>query len=676
MVQDVLGHLGDAETAAPIPAEAVALARFLRQEAESIAQSAASQIAGGLPFLGVGAKRRLRHVFTDQLRELARHLENYGYEGPRIYGESHRRYAAARLAQGLELHEMLEERAILNDATLRRWQDVHGDLPIAHARLMAQAYAEVTSQAAEVWLTYQRAESAAFQEAALLATIVHNLDEAILVFEPDGLVSYVTPALERILGMPPRFFVGTPRERLVQLLRRLEPRDEDGNLIEPEEFPYFRAIATRTMQHRDAVRMRRLDGQECVVELHAAPVFTEDGELRGVVATVRDRTESYEQTAALEQAYEELRTMHARLLARSRLEAVGELSGSAAHALNNQLNVIALLVRRLRERPETEKEAQGIQRAVREIARVVSRLQEFAAAPQPGAPTRVDPGAVVEEALRLIRAEPAQQARAPIESELPELPPVLAEREILLEFITAIFLGSRDSSPPDTRVRVEGERIGDRVALRIHDHGPPLDEEHVEFLFNPILRGAASRAISLALGRQAVLRWGGEVHVFPRDGEGNTFELLLPVFVEEAAPKAEPEKVAEAERGEELEAAAASAQEVRSVLVVDDDEDNAAMLADLIRDAATEPLEVHTAETGRAGIELAASHPPDVALVDLLLPDMQGWEVVRAIKERTPSARVAVVSGLAVGKEEQAERVDAVFRKPIDTDELLRFVGI
>jgi DNA-binding response OmpR family regulator len=66
-----------------------------------------------------------------------------------------------------------------------------------------------------------------------------------------------------------------------------------------------------------------------------------------------------------------------------------------------------------------------------------------------------------------------------------------------------------------------------------------------------------------------------------------------------------------------------------------------------------------------------------LALVDLLLPDMKGWDVVQRIKERWPDTRVAVVSGLAVGRDDPDRgKADAVFRKPIDTEELLAFLGL
>ena len=108
--------------------------------------------------------------------------------------------------------------------------------------------------------------------------------------------------------------------------------------------------------------------------------------------------------------------------------------------------------------------------------------------------------------------------------------------------------------------------------------------------------------------------------------------------------------------------------------MVDDDPHNAAMLADLVQDANARAI---TASTGQAAIERAEQMKPDAALVDLLLPDMEGWEVVRKLRELVPGIRIAVVSALSVSREQTAAgKADAVFRKPIDTEELLAFLGL
>ena len=647
--------------------EASELAEFLNDRAEAIASRATSTIVGGLPLLGLVARRRLRRQLADQLHELARHLATYGKEGPRLYGESQRRYAAARLAQGLELHDALQERAVVQDSIFEVWASDRGSLPIGHARLLALAFAEVSSQASEVWLTYQRAETVAFQEAALLDTIVHHLDEAILVVEPDGTLSYATPAFEEITGVPARLVVGVSAQRVQDVLAPLDMRDEAGEPIAREDLPHVRALRTHRVEVTSFIRIRRLDRREVILELYAAPVFADEGQLRGVVVTIRDRTQSWEQTAALTSAYAELQRMHAHLLGRSRLEAIGELAGSTAHTLNNQLNVITLRLRHLLDMKDARKDAEGIQRSVREIANLVARLQEFASAPRTTEPVATPPARAIRRAIGLLRARAGAGTGIEIPDDLEALPEVIAEPNELVEFLTTLLLSARDATPPSESVEIEAEAVDEQVVVRVIDGGATLTPAQVEQLFEPLQAEEAERAGSLALARQALERGGGGIQVRPRAQGGNEIEIRLRRSEDAGAKEARAEQPRSRE-------SAAIVPTMERILVVDDDRDNADMLADLLRD---EGGKVEVARTIDEAVERAEAFEPQAALVDLVLGEESGWDLVRTLRERWPSMKIAVVSGLAVrDAERQVKGADAAFRKPVDTQGLLDFLGL
>jgi PAS domain-containing protein len=301
-----------------------ALVEFLSARAEAIAREAAENAIRLLPVGGRAARKLLRSRYERQLRELARLLNAYGAEeGPHLYGELQRPAAKGRLDEGLALHEAIEEARIVFEASVDIWSRDLGPLPPAVSSTLAAAFAETAGQTAEVWLAHFHAEGARFQEAALLETIVHHLDEAILVFEADGTVSYATPAIERVAGLRPAGFVGSGPEAFQALLRTLSPVDRDGRPLDPDRLPYAEALRTRAPASVEAVGVTRPGGTPAVLEVTAAPVFDEDGEFRGVIVTVRDRTERVRHLRELEEANERLKSMYARMLSRSRLEAVG-----------------------------------------------------------------------------------------------------------------------------------------------------------------------------------------------------------------------------------------------------------------------------------------------------------------------------------------------------------------
>jgi len=645
-----------------------ALARFLREEAARIARVAARAVTADLPIAGTGTSKRLRVLYQAQIEELARCLEAYGADGPQLYAETQRRYATRRLSEGARLTEVMEERAILHDSILEVGAAREFDFDPEAVRLLTNAFAEIAGQIGDVYLTYQRAESAGFREEALLETIVSHLDEAILVVERDGMISYATPAIERVLGYPARLFVGGYLDRREGLLDRIDPRDRFGKPIGPSDLPHCQALSTRRPAHADVILARRADGTDAVVEAYAAPVSDEEGDLRGVVMTLRDRTDSYRKSKALEDSYRERRRMHARLLSRSRLEAVGGLARSTAHALNNQLNVIALRLRRLEEVPDAFEEAEAIDRSVKEIAALVGRLQELgSAAPQAGAAAPMDAEGVVEEALALTRPE-FDGRQVEVHATIGELGQVLGERETVLTLLTTILGGARDSTPAGGFVDLEAARSDGHVEVRVIEHGPRLDSDELERIFEPLAGEFEERTLSLSAGRDAVRAWGGDVTAGPLDSAGNVFTIRLPVAAAARAEAAPPQAPAPAPTP------TPTARPAGLVLVVDDDPDNAAMLADLVEGADGSAI---TAATGAAALEKASREKPDAALVDLLLPDMKGWDVVRELKERLPGIRIAVVSGLAVRREErEAGLADDVFRKPIDSDDVLHFLGL
>lgn len=650
----------------PLKAEDAQLAQFLREQESRLAKLAAKMLVARLGLEGTGVKRRMRRDYAEQIETITRLLELYGEDAAPLFGESLRRVAAARLNQGLQLTETLEETAILLQAFLEIWRKERGLLPTEIAHRLNQLYASASVQVSDVFLTYQRAESAAFREAALLQTLVTHVNEAILLLERDGTFSYVSPVIETILGASAQLLVGESLFSEEGVLAQMDVRDRFGERVPLERFPARVALEEQSRQHVDAMLWRRPDGTDAVLEVDCAPVFDEGNQFRGVVVTLRDRTKAFQRQRELEAAYRELRMLHARLLGRTRLEAVGGLAQSAAHALNNQLNVIALRLEQLKRLEEAGESVEGIERALREIAEIIGRLQQLASAPERRKPTATDVNAVVQDAVSLTKSE-LDSAGIRLELDLQdELPLAVGDRETLLEFFSTLLLGATDVLQEGGTTHIRSEPTDGGVLLQVtHEGGATLSEEEIDRLFEPLEGGVAARTLSLAAGRNLIRRWGGTVRVLPRKEGGNLFQVRLPKMPREGVE----------ERKEEVPAPTpAPKRKAEKVLVIDDDPDNAEMLAALVEDSGAR---AYTALTGQRGIDLAREIRPDATLLDLLLPDRDGWEVARALKADHPEMRLAVVSGLAVGKDEREAGVaDEVFRKPVAPDDLLTFLGM
>jgi len=201
-------------------------------------------------------------------------------------------------------------------------------------------------------------------------------------------------------------------------------------------------------------------------------------------------------------------------------------------------------------------------------------------------------------------------------------------------------------------VRAE-PRANDRWALLVTDTGLGIPEDEQESIFEefrqgeaPEHRGRGGTGLGLAIVKKIALLLGGRVSLESAPGRGSQFTVLLPRDVP----------------GEESPAAPVAARSLplddpggRSVLIVDDDEG----IRKLLR-VELEPYGIRVLEAagGREGIEIARREVPDAILLDVLMPDLDGWETLRALKEsaETRSIPVLILSvvedralGLSVG---------------------------
>jgi CheY-like chemotaxis protein len=111
---------------------------------------------------------------------------------------------------------------------------------------------------------------------------------------------------------------------------------------------------------------------------------------------------------------------------------------------------------------------------------------------------------------------------------------------------------------------------------------------------------------------------------------------------------------------------------VLRVLVIDDDVDGADILAELLRELGHD---VATAREGLSALEMDATWNPEVAIVDLQLPGMDGHEVARQLRARRPGLRIIALSGLVRQQDRERSRLagcDLHLTKPANFDEIVR----
>ena len=216
-------------------------------------------------------------------------------------------------------------------------------------------------------------------------------------------------------------------------------------------------------------------------------------------------------------------------------------------------------------------------------------------------------------------------------------------------------------TPEGGRVDVEGEGDGVGVTLRVRDNGVGIAPDLLPRLFDLFQQGgnaSGGLGIGLTLVRTLVELHGGGVRATSAGpGRGSEFEVRLPIGVSPMPPRA-----------------AAPPLEIRPAvrhhraLIVDDNVDAATLLAEALRQRGHA---VHLAHDGKTAVEVALIHRPEVILLDLGLPDLDGYEVANRLRTQAGLERSAIIAISGYGQAQYLTRsAEAGFThhivKPVD----------
>ena len=233
-------------------------------------------------------------------------------------------------------------------------------------------------------------------------------------------------------------------------------------------------------------------------------------------------------------------------------------------------------------------------------------------------------------------------------------------------------------TPPGGQVALSVGVSGDgqEAVLAVTDTGMGIGPELMPHVFELFVQGerALDRAqggmgVGLALVRQLAVMHGGRVAVQSAGaGQGSRFEMRLPLV--EAPAQA-------ALSAAEVAATATIAAAKPAVLLVEDNEDGREMMALMLL---AQGYTVHTAADGQQGLDLAAACLPAIALVDIGLPGIDGYEVARRLRADPATAGLRLIALTGYGQAADRQRaLDAGFDshlvKPVDLDLLLEVLG-
>ena len=382
--------------------------------------------------------------------------------------------------------------------------------------------------------------------------------------------------------------------------------------------------------------------------------------------------ESEERAAELERLNAELREV-------DRLKT--EFLSMVSHELRTPLTAIIgytdlllrgthgeLNARQLRHQQAVKLGAQrllGIINDLLDVSRLDSGLVELDLAP-------LSLETVFQQALASVR-DAAAEARLTLRVEQPaDLPAVLGDQVRLTQVLNNLLANAIKFTPEGGRIELWAERAGqDRVRVHVRDTGTGIAPEHLAHIWDRFYQADSSvrrryggTGLGLAIVRSLIELHGGTVSASSGGlGQGAAFSFEIPAYQAEPARPAAP---AEQPPG----------RATATVLVVEDERDNRELLATMLQEVLG--VEVLTASDGLDALEKAEALP-DLILMDLMLPRLDGFEAARRLKAAEHTRHIPVLALTALTRSTERDEAleagcDGLILKPFDTDELIAAV--
>jgi PAS domain S-box-containing protein len=491
-----------------------------------------------------------------------------------------------------------------------------------------------------------------------LATTLRSIGDAVIATDAQGVVRFMNPVAEQLTGWTQRQAQGVSSAEVFRIVH------EDTR--EPVESPVQQVLRERKVVGlaNHTVLLSR-SGGAYPIEDSGAPIYDSDESLVGVVLVFRDATAQRTAQRALIASEAALREADHRK---------DVFIATLSHELRNPLapirNAARLLESATLNSEEMNRSRQIISRQVRHMASLLDDLLDVSRITR-GVLTlkkeRVDLKSLFEAAVETSRPT-IDSKRHTLEIEWPdERLTIEADPVRLTQIVTNLLTNSAKYTDTGGHITLGSRRDGDNMIINVRDNGIGLAPETIATVFDMFSQVAPGKGhtdgglgIGLALVKGLVGLHGGRVEARSGGlGQGSEFSVYLPHTVIEPLPAAPPA---------ELAPSAPATRRLR-VLIADDNRDSAESLGMLLEMSGHE---VQLAHDGSQALGLAAEKRPDVALLDIGMPGMDGYEVAMNIRKAAWGSDMTLIAITGWGQEDNKRLArnagfDHHLTKPMDS---------
>jgi two-component system, chemotaxis family, CheB/CheR fusion protein len=475
---------------------------------------------------------------------------------------------------------------------------------------------------------------------ALLASIVASSDDAIVSKTLDGLIQSWNAGATRIFGYQASEVIGKP----ITIIIPPELQEEERRILRLVRHG-------ERVDHFDTIRVTK-DGRRIAISLTVSPVRDSAGTIVGASKVARDISERKAAEQALRESAQRLRASEEALRDADRRK--DEFLALLAHELRNPLAPIryALAANRKEGRtPEQQQRAEEvIERQVTHMSRLLDDLLDV---------SRITRGTLelkkTPTELTLVIGSAIETARPILDSKHHTLALDLPKQAVrldadavrLAQVFSNILINAAKYTDSGGRIQLRATQQGNELVVAISDNGIGISNDMKPRLFtlfsqaqSAMGRSEGGLGVGLSLVRGLVSLHGGSVEALSDGpGKGSEFVVRIPVGVASDAP--------ESDAAADVPVPGAGLK----ILVVDDSRDAADTCAILLE---LSGHHVQTAYTAQRALELAEAFRPHVFLLDIGLPDLDGYQLAKKIRA-IPSGRGAFLIAVT-GWGQEADR--------------------
>jgi PAS domain S-box-containing protein len=502
-------------------------------------------------------------------------------------------------------------------------------------------------QMREQFTSLQESEAAVRLRERQLHTLAENTPDILTRLDRQLRHVYVNHAATEVTGLSSQQFLGRTHREIG---------------ISPELCDQWEAALHETFTDGQRRRLAfTYPGEDGVRHYDSLliPETGDSGAIETVLSVARDATEIQRTALILEEANRRK----------------DEFLAMLAHELRNPLapirNASEILARKLADDPQIKSTVSLVKRQVTHLARLVDDLLDV---------SRITQGRIELRRAPQELAPVLAQARESVEPLMREKRHVLlvsvsfeplhvhGDQARLVQSVANVLTNAAKYTDPGGEIRLELRRENEQAVISVSDTGVGIAPELLPRIFDLFVQGDRSLdrsqgglGIGLSVVKRLVEMHQGQVTACSKGaGRGSIFEIRLPLIDAPAGSQARsPVWKIHAKR----------------ILIVDDNVDAANSLAEMLQ------IDGHITEvayTGKDALSRAFARPADVVLLDIGLPDMNGYEVAARMRPKIGSAQLIALTGY--GQTEDVQRAieagfDAHLIKPVDFDELERIIA-